>query len=97
MLDKMKQLMEMKRQMETIKRELDSTVIDVHAIEGIRVSINGSQKFRSIEIGEQYLNKENHKRLCEELVRSLNAAIDQSQKAAAQKMKDVTSLQLPGL
>ncbi|HBO97575.1 MAG TPA: nucleoid-associated protein, YbaB/EbfC family [Candidatus Omnitrophica bacterium] len=92
MLDKMKQLMEMKRQADVIKRELDAVTVDVQDVRGIRITINGSQNFRSIEIDETLLNAANKARLQAELLRSLNAAIAKSQGVAAQKMKSV----LPG-
>ena len=92
MLDKMKQLMEMKRQADVIKRELDAVTVDVQDVRGIRITINGSQNFRSIEIDETLLNAANKARLQAELLRSLNAAIAKSQGVAAQKMKSI----LPG-
>ena len=92
MLDKMKQLMEMKRQADVIKRELDAVTVDVQDVRGIRITINGSQNFRSIEIDETLLSAANKARLQAELLRSLNAAIAKSQGVAAQKMKSV----LPG-
>jgi len=92
MLDKMKQLMEMKRQADVIKRELDAVTVDVQDVRGIRITINGSQNFRSIEIDETLLNAANKARLQADLLRSLNAAIGKSQGVAAQKMKSI----LPG-
>lgn len=93
MLDKMKQLMEMKRQADQIKRELDACVVNVQEVRGIQIAISGSQNFRSIEIDESLLNAGNRTRLQADLLRSLNAAIGKSQGVAAQKMKSV----LPGL
>lgn len=92
MLDKMKQLMEMKRQADLIKRELDAVTVDVQEVHGIRITINGSQHFKSVEIDEALLSAANKARLQADLLRSLNAAIDKSQGVAAQKMKSV----LPG-
>ncbi len=92
MLDKMKQLMEMKRQADLIKRELESVIVDVQDVRGIKVTINGSQHFKSIEIDEALLNPANKARLQADLLRSLNAAVGKSQGVAAQKMKSI----LPG-
>lgn len=92
MLDKMKQLMEMKRQADQIKRELDAVTVDVQDVRGIKITINGSQHFKSIEIDEALLNAANQARLQVDLLRSLNTAIARSQGVAAQKMKSV----LPG-
>ncbi len=89
MFDKMKQLMEMKKQAEGIKRELDSASVDVQEVRGIKITISGSQNFQSIEIDEGLLNAPNKKRLEADLLRSLNAAVHRSQSVAAQKMKAV--------
>lgn len=91
MLDKMKQLMEMKRQADLIKRELDAVTVDVQEVRGIRIAVNGSQHFKSVEIDESLLSAANKARLQADLLRSLNAAIGKSQGVAAQKMKSVLS------
>ena len=92
MLDKMKQLMEMKRQADQIKRELEAVIVDVQDVRGIKITVNGSQNFKSIEIDETLLTAANKARLQADLLRSLNAAIGRSQGVAAQKMKSI----LPG-
>ncbi|MEW5894226.1 MAG: YbaB/EbfC family nucleoid-associated protein [Candidatus Omnitrophota bacterium] len=86
MLDKMKQLMEMKKQADRIKKELDNVIVDVKEVEGISLQITGSQTFRSIEISQDMLVPENKARLEKDLLRSLNSAIKKSQKTAAEKM-----------
>ena len=88
----MKQLIEMKRQADQIKRELESVTVDVQEVRGIKIAINGSQHFKSIEIDEALLTAANKARLQVDLLRSLNAAIGKSQGIAAQKMKSI----LPG-
>ncbi len=93
MFDKMKQLMELKKQADQIKRELDAALVDIQEVNGIKISITGSQNFRSIEIDGPLLAPENKGRLEADLLRSMNAAIKKSQTVAAQKMKDV----MPGL
>ncbi len=89
MLDKIKQLMEVKKQSDQIKRELDAVSVEVCEARGIKITISGSQQFKSIEIDENLVDKDNKARLEGELLRSLNAAIRQSQNLAAQKMKSV--------
>ena len=97
MLDKIKQLMEVKKQAEQIKRELDGTRTEVNSVRGIKIIIDGSQHFQSIEIDNELLGAENKKRLEADLLHSLNSAIGKSQAMAAQKMKDLTGLNIPGL
>ncbi|MFA5087553.1 MAG: YbaB/EbfC family nucleoid-associated protein [Candidatus Omnitrophota bacterium] len=93
MFDKMKQMMEFKRQADLIKKELDALRLEVRDIPGIKIMINGAQEFQSIELDEQWLKSNDRKRLESDLLRSLNAAIKKSQNSAAEKMKGV----LPGM
>lgn len=89
MLDKMKQLMEIKRQADMIKRELESASVEVTEVPGIRIVVTGAQQFKSVEIDEALVATGNKSRLQADLLRSLNAAVKKSQVMAAQKMKDV--------
>ena len=89
MFDKMKQVMEMKKQADRIKRELDDMTMEVETVRGIKVEVTGSQKFRSINIDETLLSPDNKNRVESDLLKSMNAAIKKSQQAAAQKMAAV--------
>lgn len=93
MFDKMKELMEMKRQAERIKRELDSSLVEVNEVSGIRIVVSGSQTFKSLEIDDALIQSSNKKQLEANLLRGVNEAIKKSQNLAAQKMKAV----MPGL
>ena len=93
MFDKMKELMEMKKQAERIKKELDTAVVEVNEVSGIRIVISGSQTFRSLEIDDALIQSNNKKQLETNLLRGVNEAIKKSQNLAAQKMKAA----LPGL
>lgn len=86
MFDKMKQMMEMKKQADRIKKELDAVSVDVADIRGIKIVISGAQEFRSIEIDEGLLGIDNKKRFEADLLKSLNTAIKKAQQVAAQKM-----------
>ena len=93
MFDKMKELMEMKKQADRIKRELDASTVEVNEVKGVRIVVSGSQNFQSLEIDETLVNRGDKERLENDLLRSVNAAIRQSQSLAARKMKAV----MPGL
>lgn len=93
MFDKMKQMMEMKRQAATIKRELDAMIVDVEEIRGINIRISGSQNFQSLQIDSGLIAEANKAKLESDLLRSMNAAIKKSQTMAAQKMASL----MPGL
>ena len=97
MFDKMKELMEMKKQADRLKKELDSVVVDVEEVRGIKIRISGSQQIQGIEIDETHLNADNKGRFEKDLMRSLNAATKRSQRLAAEKMKTIMPGGLPGM
>ncbi len=97
MFDKMKQLMEMKKQADRIKRELDACTVECNKVDGIKISINGSQKIQSIEIEDSLLGSDNKERLERGLLKGVNAAINDSQALAAEKMKGLMPGGFPGM
>ena len=97
MLDQVKKLMEMKKQADILKKELEATIIEVQESRGIKIVINGAQIFQSIEIDESLLNAANKNRIQMEILKGLNTAIKRSQQAAANKMKNMPGFNLPGL
>ena len=95
MFDKMKQLMEMKKQADRIKRELEIATVESNE-GGIKIVINGSQNFKSIEIDAGLIQEDQKGNLEANLLQSVNAAIKKSQELAAQKMKAIMP-SMPGL
>jgi DNA-binding protein YbaB len=93
MFDKMKQIMEMKKQAERIKRELDAVMVEVSEVPGITVSISGSQQFKSVAISDAYFQEGRKDKLEADMLRCVNAAVARSQQVAAAKMKEV----MPGM
>ncbi|MFA5059168.1 MAG: YbaB/EbfC family nucleoid-associated protein [Candidatus Omnitrophota bacterium] len=97
MFDKMKQLMEVKSQMEKIKRELEAAILEISDIRGIKITVNGAQNFKAIQIDPLLLGESNKQKLEGDLLRAVNIAVVRSQNVAAQKMKAATGLNIPGL
>ncbi len=97
MIDQVKKMMEMKKQADMLKKELEATIIEVRESRGIKLVINGAQIFQSIDIEEGLLNAGNKNRVQMELLKNLNTAIKRSQQAAANKMKNMPGFNLPGL
>jgi DNA-binding YbaB/EbfC family protein len=97
MFDKMKELMEMQKKMQEIKRELDNTDFEVVSSDGlVRITMNGSQEVKEISI--QGNIQETEKTNLEKAIKDVyNRAIKRSHDIAAEKMKDITGLNLPGL
>ncbi len=93
MLDKMKQLWEMKSKMDEIKKQLDTLQL---ASEDslVKVNITGSQEIKSVEL-KCDLATVNKAKLEAALAETVNRAVRESQKAAAQKMRALGGF--PGL
>ena len=88
MLDKMKELMEMKKKMEEIKRELDAVSL-MSEDSLVAVAINGSQEVKSVNIKGELSGMDKAK-LESSIMETVNRAIRQSQKSAAEKMGGMT-------
>jgi len=95
MLDKMKELWEMKRKMDEIKKELDTITLESED-NYVKIGISGSQDIKSVSIKGDLASLDKT-RLEASLVETVNRAVKQSQKAAAEKMSKLSGLNLPGL
>lgn len=96
MFDKMKQLMEMRKKAQEMKRQLDNTTFEVASSCGlIKITMNGSQEVKEVEIeGEaSLLDKTSLEKAIKD---AYNRGIKKSQEIAAQKMKEITGFNLPG-
>jgi DNA-binding YbaB/EbfC family protein len=93
----MKQLMEMQNKMQEIKRELENTYFDVLSSDGlVKVTMNGAQEVREIILQKdaQALEKTVLERSLKD---AYNRAIKRSHDIAAEKMKHITGMNIPGL
>ena len=97
MFDQVKKLMEMKKQADILKKQLEATIIEVQETRGIKMVVNGAQIFQSIDIEEGLLNAGNKNRIQMDLLKNMNTAVKRSQQAAANKMKSMPGFNLPGL
>ena len=97
MFDKMKALFDMQKKMKEIKQELDNTEFEASSSNGlVKITMNGSQEMRGIVIQADL--KQIEKNVLEQAVKdAYNKAIKRAHEIAAQKMKDVTGFNLPGL
>lgn len=97
MFDKIKGLMEMRKKLEVIKKELDKTNFDIESPDGlVKMTMNGSQEVQEVVLGVSSLEGQKDK-LEKELKDTFNRAIKRSQEIAAQKMKEATGINLPGM
>ena len=97
MFDKMKALVEMQKKMQEIKRELDNTDFEITSFDNlVKIKMNGSQEVKEFNIlgNLREIEKTNLEKAIKD---TYNRAIKRSQDLAAEKMKGVTGLNLPGL
>lgn len=89
--DMLAQFQEMQQQMAAQQEALQDETVTVTAGGGaISIEITGHQRVRSIEIDPDLLDPEEVEMLQDMLVAGINAAIEQSQTMAAQKMEGIT-------
>ncbi len=93
MLDKMKQLWELKKKMDEVKKELDG--LELASEDNlVKVTITGSQEIKAVELKGE-LGGADKAKLEASLRETVNRAVRESQKAAAQKMSALGGL--PGM
>lgn len=78
MFDKAKQLYDLKRQADQLKKELEKEVIEVER-NNVKVVISADMKVHSIDFDEGISS--------DDVVRAVNEAIEEIQKVAAKKMQ----------
>ena len=97
MFDKMKALIEMQKKMQELKRELDNTDFEISSFDNlVKIKMNGSQEVKEVNIlGDlSAMEKTNLEKIIKD---TYNRAVKRSQGLAAEKMKGVTGLNIPGL
>ncbi len=89
--DMLGQVQKMQQEMAAAQAALESETVTVTAGGGaIAVVITGHQRLQSITIDPELLNPEEADFLQDMLVAGINAAIEQSQALAAQRMESIT-------
>ena len=97
MFDKMKNLLEMQKKMQEVKRALEETDFDIQSSDGlVKITMNGAQEVKAITVKDN-LTEQERARLANALKDTFNRSIKRSQEIAAQKMKEVTGFNIPGL
>lgn len=97
MFGKVKEMMELRKKADRLKKELEATKIEVNEARGIKMVINGAQIVQSIDIDEGLLTPANKNRVQMDLLKSFNNGVKKSQQAAATKMRNIPGLNLPGM
>ncbi|NTV29269.1 MAG: YbaB/EbfC family nucleoid-associated protein [Candidatus Omnitrophica bacterium] len=97
MFDQVKKLMELKKQADALKKELEKITIEYNEVRGVKIKLNGAQMFQSIEIEDSWMDPKQKSRFQVELIKAVNMAIKKSQKEAAVQMQKSGGLNIPGL
>lgn len=96
MFDKMKALFDMQKKMQDLKRELENITFEVESSDKtVKVIMNGSQEIKDVKIQDEFVKLE-HGHLEAAVKDVVNKAIRRSHDIAAEKMKQITGLNLPG-
>ncbi len=97
MFDKMKELWDMKRKMDELKKELDKASFELESQDkSVRIVMNGSQEVKEVRIQGDLAGMKNSS--LESAVKdTFNRALKRSHDLAAEKMKSMTGLNIPGL
>ncbi len=93
--DMMGKLQEVKKKVEEIKAKLDNEKIDVTGASGdIKITINGNRKIQKLEITPA-LQSASKEELQEQLLITVNKAIEEADKRSADEMKSVAGGLIP--
>ena len=97
MFDKMKELWDMKRKMEELKKELEKASFEMESPDkSVKIVMNGSQEIKEVKILGDLSGMKNSS-LETSIKDTFNRALKRSHDLAAEKMKSMTGLNIPGL
>ncbi len=95
MFDKMKQLFEMQKSMQELKRRLEGATFDVVSSNGmVKISMNAAQKMNGVTINGNLAELDKtalEKAICD----AYDRAFKHAQEIAASQLKDMPGLNLP--
>jgi len=97
MFGKMKDLYDFQKKAREIQKQLRAETIEKE-VGAVKITINGEQKIQSVEIDPEIVDLEKISELEGDVKSAVEQAVAESQKIAADKMKDITGgLGLPGM
>jgi len=80
-----------------MKRQLENTVFEIESPGSlVKIKMSGAQEVKEVVIREGFSEKEKSE-LEKAIKDAYNMAIKHSQKVAAEKMRDITGFNLPGI
>ncbi len=95
--DMMGKLNEMKAKAEEVKRKLDATIVEAEGAGGdIKIKLTGNRLIKEISIAPSLQHSDNSE-LTEQLIVTLNKALEKANAVNEKEMKEVAGSMLPGL
>jgi len=97
-LSSLNQARELKSKLDKAQKELSNIIVEASAGKGaVRVTADGQQKVKSIQISPGVIDPEKPELLEELVAKAVNEALTKSQKAAAKQLRGLTGgLKIPG-
>ncbi len=95
LFSQLKQITDLKDQAKKLQKELETEVVESEK-SGIKITINGNQEIKKIEIIDQNLLN-NKEKLENSIKDSINESIKKVQMVMAKKMQTMGGLNLPGI
>ncbi|MCU0665564.1 MAG: YbaB/EbfC family nucleoid-associated protein [Candidatus Omnitrophica bacterium] len=96
MFDKMKQMMDLQKKVQELKKQLEQATFEVSSSDGVfKVVMNAAQEIKDVILADSY-SKVDKGKLEQAIKDTYNRAIKRAQEIAASKMKDISGLALPG-
>ncbi|MBE9513076.1 MAG: YbaB/EbfC family nucleoid-associated protein [Chloroflexi bacterium] len=98
-LDRLNQARELKSKLDKAQKELSNTIVEASSGKGaVKVTMDGQQNIKSLEISPKVIDPEKHELLEELVLKAVSEALAKSQKAAAKQLTGLTGgLKIPGL
>ena len=96
MFDKLNALMDVRKKMQQVKEELAAARFDICSEGGlVTITMSASQEIHDVRF-EKGIDGVAAEALARQIKDAFNRGIRRSQEIAAQKMKDITGIKLPG-
>ncbi len=97
MFDKQKELLQLRKKAASMQKQLRAEIIEKE-VGVVKVKVNGEQKIQSIDINAEKIEQDEIAELEGNIKAALEQAIDESQKIAAEKTKELMGgMGLPGM
>ena len=96
MFNKLKQFNDLKKQADVLKNALSTEIVEVEN-KAVKITMDGNQEIKSLEIKPEFMQAEKKSELEKELKNAFADAIKKVQRKMAMKMQSMGGFDIPGL